>query len=191
MRGHKKSEEKSSAVTSSLVVLTGFMGSGKTTVGRALAELLGWDFIDLDEVIERRERDTIRKIFANRGEPEFRQVEHAALRELVAQCTTPTVIALGGGTFVHERNRAILAESQARTVFLQVAVEEMIRRCDEDDSDEENLRPLAKDAESFRRLHDERLPFYHRATLTIDAHGKTAEEIAREIAEALQLASIL
>ena len=181
----------SSAVTSSIVVLTGFMGSGKTTVGRALAELLGWEFIDLDEVMERREGLAIREIFAQRGESEFRQIEHMALRLLVDGCSGPTVIALGGGTFVQPQNERVLNNARVRSVYLEVPLEELLRRCGTGVEDEPgNPRPLAQDAARFRQLHDERIPFYRRAMVTIDAHRKTVEEIAREVAESLQLPSI-
>lgn len=171
--------------TARIVALTGFMGSGKTTVGQQLAELLGWEFVDLDAVIEQREKTAIREIFARRGEAEFRRIEHLALRELVAECEQPTVVALGGGTFLQPENEMALQSAGVRTVFLEVPVEEMFARCATGEA-EENLRPLARDAENFRRLYEARLRGYRKANLIVDAAGKTPEEIAVEIATWLQ-----
>ena len=171
-----------------IVALTGFMGSGKTTAGRALAALLGWEFVDLDEMIEQREGMKVREIFAQRGEAEFRKLEHVALEELVTGCTKPAIIALGGGTFVQPQNEAILNQAHVRSVFLDVGVDEMLRRCvEDDDKADQKPRPLAQDAERFQRLYEERQPHYRRARATLTASGKDPEEVARAIAEALQL----
>jgi len=171
-----------------IVALTGFMGSGKTMAGRALAALLGWEFVDLDEMIEQREGVRVREIFAQRGEAEFRKLEHMALEEFVSGCAKPTVVALGGGTFVQPQNEAILNQSHVRSVFLDVAVDEMLLRCNEDDREaEENPRPLAQDAERFRRMYEDRQPHYRRASVTLNASGKDPDEVARAIAEVLQL----
>src|SRR4051794_27480977 len=83
-----------------LIVLTGFMGSGKSSVGRALAMLLGWPFLDLDSEIERREKRRIRHIFRDHGEVHFREKEGHALRAVLADAPRPLVLATGGGTFV-------------------------------------------------------------------------------------------
>src|SRR2546423_14156771 len=81
------------------VILVGFMGAGKTSVGRALGDRLGWRFQDLDDRVRAREGRTVAEIFRESGETEFRRVEHAALRELLAETEvgTPMVLALGGG----------------------------------------------------------------------------------------------
>src|SRR2546428_2697763 len=87
------------------VFLVGFMGAGKSSVGRALSLQLGWPFEDLDERIQAREGRTIEQIFQQSGEAEFRRAEHAALRELIADLgSSPRVVALGGGTFVQTGN---------------------------------------------------------------------------------------
>ena len=88
------------------VFLVGFMGSGKSSVGRELARQLDWDFVDLDTRIESRERQTVPEIFRERGETGFRLAETDALRDLLAESGQPNrVVALGGGAFVQERNR--------------------------------------------------------------------------------------
>ncbi len=95
------------------IFLVGFMGSGKSTVGRALAEELGWGFADLDEDIEKREGMSISQIFDTRGEAEFRQAETAALQERVRliERGKPCVIALGGGAFLSEENFEIVSNN--------------------------------------------------------------------------------
>ena len=172
-----------------IVALTGFMGSGKTSTGQALAELLGWDFVDLDHEIETQEGMAIRALFVQKGEAEFRAMEHAALRDCVRNCDRPTVIALGGGAIVESSNASLVRQSRAVTVFLETPIEEMIERCGvEDDADPENPRPLAADAESFRALYEKRLPHYRAAHVTIHTAGKSIAQVAREAADRLALA---
>ena len=171
-----------------IVVLTGFMGSGKTSTGRALAELLGWAFVDLDEEIERRENAPIRELFRERGEAEFREAERSILRACLENKPKPTVLALGGGAFLEAENLALLRESLARTVFLNTPVEEMLRRCGLDEQcAAQNLRPLASDATAFRALYQRRLRGYRVAEVTIETQGKDLSQIADEIVRKLRL----
>src|SRR5271156_2807820 len=88
------------------IYLVGFMGSGKSTVGRGLADELGWNFLDLDEQIEREQGTSIASIFEQRGEPEFRRIESDALHSVVhkVQSGQPRVISLGGGAFLSHEN---------------------------------------------------------------------------------------
>src|SRR5579864_5288094 len=113
------------------VVLIGFMGAGKTTVGRALAERLGWKFLDLDDLIEQRERKAVAEIFASAGEAAFRRMESAALAAALQDCagSSDLVLALGGGAFVQPQNRDGLNAAGAITVLLEAPVEELRRRC--------------------------------------------------------------
>src|SRR5947208_17194666 len=99
----------------SRIYLVGFMGSGKTTVGRRLAKKLGWKFIDLDEEIERRERRPVAEIFREHGETHFRQIERDVFKKLaVSAAADKSVMALGGGTFLDGENRAV-AETRGLT----------------------------------------------------------------------------
>jgi shikimate kinase len=165
------------------------MGAGKTSIGHALAARLGWAFVDLDHEIELQQKAPIREIFQRHGEAHFREIETKTLRSLLAQVSAPTVIALGGGTFIQPANVALLRNSGARVVFLETPVEQMLHRCcSESRCATENLRPLAADPEAFRALYEERLPQYRTADLTVSTADKSAEEIAREIADALPLA---
>ena len=175
--------------TPRIVALTGFMGAGKTKIGHALAQLLGWSFIDLDEEIELSQKVPIRDIFRLQGELQFREIETEALRRILAEISAPTVIALGGGTFIQPIHAALFGASGASVVFLDTPIEDMLQRCWlEPQTTPENLRPLAADPDAFRALYSERLPQYRNADLTVKTADRTAEANAREIATRLQLA---
>jgi shikimate kinase len=165
------------------VFLTGFMGAGKSSVGRALASRLGWQFCDLDQVIEKREGRTVAEIFAEREEAGFRAAETQALEELLQDPggKGDLVIALGGGTFAQAQNRRALEEAKAITVLLEAPVDELRRRC----TAHGTVRPLASDEERFARLYEERLAVYQMATHKVNTMGKTVEDVAVEIAEIL------
>jgi shikimate kinase len=165
------------------VYLTGFMGSGKTTVARRLADRLGWDFIDLDAEIVAAEHTTIAQIFENRGEPEFRRIETEALRTVMRRIDRgmPSVVALGGGSFAQAANAQML-EGHGISIWLDCPFETLQARINNDarinddapaNGDLRNRdalsRPLARDGEVFRRLYDERRAAYARATYRIDA----------------------
>jgi shikimate kinase len=147
------------------VYLAGFMASGKTTVARMLADRLGWDFIDLDAEIEASENTTIAQLFETRGEPEFRRIETEALRKIARKIERgmPSVIALGGGSFVQPDNVKLL-ESHGISIWLDCPFEIIEARILE-----ANSRPLARDREKFRRLYEERRAAYGLATYRIDA----------------------
>jgi shikimate kinase len=171
-----------------MVALTGFMGAGKTTVGRALANLIRWSFFDLDYEIELREKLLVREIFQLHGEPAFREIETDTLRSVLQQASGPTVIALGGGTFVQSVNADLLRSRGARVVFLETEIEELYQRCRAaDHHSPQSFRPLAATPDAFRTLYAQRLPFYRSADLTVNATGKTDEELAQEIALSLRL----
>jgi shikimate kinase len=170
------------------VALTGFMAVGKSTIGRVLACLLHWRFVDLDCEIERRTSHTIRDIFTQRGEPYFRQLENETLHAVLTAANNPMVIALGGGTYVQPENSALLRKHGVRVVFLELELETLLQRCRAlDNRPEQNPRPLAVDEAAFCTLYAQRLPVYRQAELTVAAHGKTADQVAQEIATALDL----
>jgi shikimate kinase len=169
-----------------IVALAGFMGSGKTSTGQALAELLGWDFVDLDAEIEAQEGMPVRSLFQQRGEMAFREVEHSLLRRCLTDRQRPTVLALGGGAFVQANNVAMLRGSDVLTVFLETPLEDMLQRCGVEAGPEPgNPRPLAADASEFRALYEQRLPYYRAAPVTISTSGKTVAEVAQDIAKNL------
>jgi len=158
------------------VFLTGFMGAGKSTVGRNLASLLHWNFIDLDEQIERSVGSEISKIFATHGESHFRDLEHRTLKDVLVQGIANSVIALGGGTIAQTRNHPLLASSGSPLVFLDAPSEELLIRCGRATN-----RPLFRSEDEFRALYTSRLPFYERAHFRVNTARKTSFEIAQEI----------
>jgi len=166
------------------VVLIGFMGAGKTTVGRALAQRLRWDFLDLDDLVEQREQKTVAAIFASGGEPGFRLAESAALSTLLQDRvrTTDLVLALGGGAFVQKPNRDALAQAGAITVLLEAPLEELRRRC----TAESKVRPLAQDTARFAELFAARRADYSLARFSVQTLGKPVEEVTSEIERLLQ-----
>jgi len=166
------------------VFLIGFMGAGKTSVGRALARRMGWQFEDLDDRIEGREKSGIERLFRERGEAGFREAEHKALRELLTEAfPSPRVVALGGGAFVQPANAALLEAANAAIVLLDAPVAELFRRCEQ----ESRVRPLSRNLEEFRELYESRSRAYARASLRIETGGKEIEAVAAEIISRLEL----
>ena len=164
------------------VFLVGFMGAGKSSVGRALSVRLGWDFEDLDERIQAREGRNIGQIFRESGEAEFRRAEADALRELVGELRdSPRVVGLGGGAFVQPENAALLAQMQAPIVFLDASVDELFRRCEQ----EKVERPLRQDQKRFRDLYEARRPHYTIGTQRVETTGKSVDAVAAEVAQLL------
>jgi len=173
-----------------IVALTGFMAAGKSTVGRVLASILRWRFLDLDCEIECRSKLRIHELFATHGEPHFRRIEADALRSILEQVSAPTIIALGGGTFVESQNADLLHSCGAQVVFLELDIDELLRRCRAvDERSTQNPRPLAADVEAFCALYARRLPHYRKAKLIVNTEGKPAEQVAQEIVAALDLAA--
>jgi len=169
---------------SDLVVLVGFMGSGKSTVGRELARVLNWSFFDLDAFIEGRTGKTIAALFSHQGESAFRKMEAQSLRELFEMREDePAVVALGGGAFVQEPIRQILRDQSACVVHLDVGLEEAMRRC----ASAPGSRPLLQDRDRAMLLYEERLPFYRTAELRVITDGKQPTEVAKEIAAQCEL----
>jgi shikimate kinase len=157
--------------------LVGFMGSGKSTVGRALAEELGWAFVDLDSEIERRECSTIAAIFDTRGEPAFRDAETAALREQVqaVEIGRARVISLGGGAFLREENFQMVSNNGV-SVWLDCPLDAIERRVQG-----YAHRPLARDPEKMRELFEVRRPGYGRADYRIEISGDDPAVAVRDI----------
>ena len=158
------------------VILTGFMGSGKSSVGRVLARRLEWPFVDLDAVIVDRAGKSINEIFAQKNEPAFRALESACLEQVLGKGRA--VVATGGGVVIAEHNREMMAR-QGRVVNLVVSLDQVLKRL-EGATD----RPLfaGKDAaEAVATLMAEREQFYAAADIRIDTNGKSVEDVAAEI----------
>jgi shikimate kinase len=166
------------------LVLVGFMGAGKTTVGQAVAERLGWRFADLDRLIETREGRTIPQIFAEDGEERFRRLECEALEEVIAPPDSQfLVLALGGGAFVSKPIRELLASHDIPTVWLDAPAEELFRRCEQP----EVVRPLRRSFQEFSELYEQRLSSYRQAHLHVVTNAKEISAVADEIIEELTL----
>jgi shikimate kinase len=174
-----------------LISLVGFMGAGKSGVGKALAQRLGWRFIDLDDLVESREARSIADIFAASGETAFRYAEAQALKELVTAKSLSEksiVLSLGGGAFCQPENQAVLDRPDSVIVFLSASAQELWQRCVTKQTlgKDSRVRPLLKDETSFKQLYAERLPHYERAQIKVSTSGKSVEQSAEEIYQTLQ-----
>ena len=155
-----------------VVVLVGFMGAGKTTVGRIMAERLGQPFVDSDVLIEQRLGRDIRDIFRTEGEPYFRQLEHDTVAGLVRG--PDAVIALGGGAVEDPRSRAVLRN--VRVVYLRVSYDEAMARVKSDE-----FRPMLHRPD-LDEVYKRRLPVYEDlSVLTVDTDGRRPDAIAHEV----------
>jgi shikimate kinase len=161
----------------SRVVLVGFMASGKSTVGPIVARLLGWDFQDMDALLEARMGMTIAELFRTRGEEWFRAQEAALARELAG--SRHVVIAAGGGAFARDDTRAALQDG-AVTVWLRCGLDTVLARVPADGS-----RPLAQDRATIGRLFAQRAPLYHLADRHVDASAGPPDAVARAVVAAL------
>ena len=163
-----------------IICLTGFMASGKSTVGRSLALLTGRKFLDLDSEIERSRGMSIPQIFSSLGEQEFRNIERECLREAVTalkQESVKAVIALGGGAFCQDRTRQEVLET-SQSVYLEVPYDIINQRLGASDPN----RPLSKDRE---KLYHTREPLYALADFKVDASSSDAALTARRIIDIL------
>lgn len=159
--------------------IVGFMGAGKTTIGRLLSDRLHWRFVDLDRRIEEAAGIPIRKIFATQGEGRFRSLEHDALRE-VSREPGRAIIALGGGAFVGEVNRAIVRRAGV-SVWIDVPFRVSVKRVGGD-----RRRPLAQSQDSMYQLYRSRLPFYHEADIRLRVGDTSVEAIAQDLLRMLR-----
>lgn len=159
------------------IYLTGFMGSGKSTVGRLLASRLGFPFLDLDEEVERLAGMRVREIFERHGEPVFRRMERESLE--ATRSLPEVVVATGGGTVAFEVNHRFIRENGI-TVWLNPSFATIVDRIGAMGKED---RPLFRNETQALALYRERLPAYRRADLTMDmAPGEGPEEIAARIA---------
>jgi shikimate kinase len=162
------------------IYVVGFMGAGKSTVGRHLAHRLGWSFFDSDTEIEQAERTAIATIFEDRGESEFRRIETEIIRHHVRwiERGRPAVLALGGGAFSQPANRQLI-ENNGVTVWLDCPFETVRRRVGL-----ASHRPLARDPEAFAALYELRRADYGLADVHVTVESDDPEITVAAILEA-------
>jgi shikimate kinase len=162
------------------IVLTGFMGSGKSTVGPLAAERLGWRFVDVDDVIVAETGISIAEFFARHGEAAFREREHATIVRLAAE--DALVLALGGGAIEHEATRSrLLGTAGTLLVHLEVELATTLARC----GGTEGTRPVLADQANLRARYERRLPLYRTAHVTVSTDGLTPEQVAEAVLHAI------
>jgi shikimate kinase len=158
------------------IVLTGFMGSGKSTVGPLVAKRLGWKFVDVDDVIETEAGTSIASLFATEGEVAFRDREHATIARLTSD--HEMVMALGGGAIERPETRnLLLTASDTLLVHLEVELATTLARC----QGTERTRPVLADQANLKRRYQRRLPLYRIAHVSITVDHLTPEQVADAI----------
>jgi len=160
-------------MTTDKIYLIGFMATGKSTVGKALANRLHWEFRDLDELIEEREQLSVADFFRKKGETAFRKAESAMLEEI--QQLRRVVVATGGGTFDNSSNRTIIT-NDGIAVWLDTPIETALSRLSDDPT-----RPLASNPKQLRSLWASRRPTYSLAQVQLATEGKTIEDLVTQI----------
>jgi len=158
------------------IILVGFMGSGKTAVGKALARLLKRGFVDLDEMIEKREGMSIADIFAKKGEPYFRKIEKEVVRK--ASLFTGCIIATGGGAVIDKEN-VVNLKSNGVMFYLEASPDKILER-----TKGHTHRPLlnvSDPKEKISELLAKRAEFYAQADHRIDTNKMSVEAVAKKI----------
>ena len=166
------------------IALVGMMGVGKSSVGRKLAQLLGFGFVDADDAIEEAAKMPIPDIFATYGEAYFRDGERRVIARLIEEEGGPKVIATGGGAFVNDQTRALILD-KAIAVWLDSDIDTLVERTGRKDN-----RPLLKQGnprEILTRLREDRAPFYAQAPIhvisTPGPHSRTVARVLKGIDE--------
>jgi shikimate kinase len=168
------------------IVLIGFMGAGKSTVGPILADRLGWRFVDADHELETETGTTIAQLFTTHGEPGFRELEAGVVARLLRH--HEIVIALGGGAIESALTRSVLSASTSTCItFLKAPLNVLIRRCEEQPN--AAVRPILQQKDALERRFLGRLPHYEAAHLTVDTEGLAPQAVAEQLLHKLSDAS--
>lgn len=161
------------------IALTGFMGSGKSTVGPLVARQLGWKFVDADDLIAAEAGSTIPEIFAREGEAAFRERERATIARLAGE--DALVLALGGGAIEDAATRRLLSNApETLLVHLEVELATTLARC----RGTEHLRPILADQANLDRRYQRRLPLYRTAHVSIAVDALTPEQVVEAVVDA-------
>jgi shikimate kinase len=164
------------------------MAAGKSTIGARLAQRLGWEFVDLDRVIEETERMAVAEIFSRSGQAVFRNAETAALDQVLAGTKKSMMLAIGGGGFASKENQALLQQAGAVTVYLDAPIDELWIRATAAGAPE---RPLLRDRTTFGALWQSRIEQFHRAQYEYSTAGKNVETCVTDIEQMLQSKGVL
>lgn len=157
------------------IVLTGFMGSGKTTCGKILAQKIGWRFIDVDVVIEAETGMKIAEIFQQSGEAKFREMEEATIARLLSE--EEIVLALGGGAIENESVRGKLMEAGSLLIHLEVSLETALKRC----RGSVGIRPVLADEKNLLARYERRMPLYRSARINLKVDALTPHGVVEKI----------
>jgi shikimate kinase len=166
------------------IVLTGFMGTGKTAIGRKLSRLLNMKLVDVDTEIEKSQKMTINEIFKKFGEPRFREIETEMIKRLSEN--ENVIISTGGGAVLRQENTDAL-RGKGVIVCLMATPETILKR-----TCHSSNRPLLQVEDPLRRIEELlnfRRPFYEKADIIIDTEGKTPLQVAEEIIEKIKVGS--
>jgi shikimate kinase len=160
------------------------MGSGKTTVGKRIAQELGYAFVDSDDVVASTAGKSVREIFAQDGEAVFRQCESEAIKSVLADRQSSVVLATGGGAVISSDNRSLISEQAAHVVWLDASVEDLVIR-----TKSGATRPLLDGdaATTLQSLSSQRSAWYDEvATVRIDTRGKSVAKVSSAVLEAIR-----
>lgn len=170
------------------VVIVGLPGVGKSTVGRRAARVLGWNFVDLDSHIEKREGKKIREIFADAGEETFRDLESEALREVLSS-PSPVVLATGGGIIVRAANRTLLKKARS-VIWLTASIADLETRLQPRVGSNRGNRPLLDGdfEENLQKLKDERESLYTEvATDVLSTEGQAFSDVVERLIALIEM----
>jgi shikimate kinase len=160
------------------------MGSGKTTVGKRIAQELGYAFVDSDDVVASTAGKSVREIFAQDGEAVFRQCESEAIKSVLAGRQSSVVLATGGGAVISSDNRSLISEQASTVVWLDASVEDLVVR-----TKSGATRPLLDGdaATTLQSLSSQRSDWYDEvATVRIDTRGKSVSKVCSAVLEAIR-----
>ena len=166
------------------IVLVGLMGSGKTTVGKRIAQELGYTFVDSDDVVASNAGKSVREIFAQDGEAVFRQCESEAIKSVLADRQSSVVLATGGGAVISSDNRSLISEQASTVVWLDASVEDLVVR-----TKSGVTRPLLDGdaATTLQSLSSQRSAWYDEvATVRIDTRGKSVAKVCSAVMDAIR-----
>jgi shikimate kinase len=165
------------------IVLVGLMGSGKSTVGKRIAQQLGYEFADSDDLVASTAGKSVRDIFSQDGEAVFRKIESDAIRSVLADGKSPIVFATGGGAVISSENRKIISDHALHVVWLDASVDDLVVR-----TKSGAARPLLDGdaSKTLQSLSDQRSAWYEEvATLRIDTRGKSVTKVCSAVLEAI------